>query len=83
MFSLSTFQSTGQSQKLFHLRNIRRDVTVNSDLDRRTEKCFEKVEVEYQENLTLKILSQSVNQDSMSDIKDQIHKFLEVTVCFK
>ena len=41
MFSLSAFQSKGHSQKLFYLRNIQKDVTVNSDPDRRIQKsCF-------------------------------------------
>ena len=41
MFSMSTFHSKGHSQNLFHLRNIQKDVTVNSDLDRRIQKfCF-------------------------------------------
>ena len=48
MFSLSTFQSEGRRQDLFHLRNIQKDVTVNSDLDRRIQKYLEKVELEYQ-----------------------------------
>ena len=39
MFSLSTFQSKGHSQNLFHLRNIQKDVIVNSNLARRIQKC--------------------------------------------
>ena len=33
MFILSTFHTNGHSQYLFHLRNIQRDVTVNSHPD--------------------------------------------------
>ena len=39
MFSLSTFQSNGQSQKLFHLKNNQKDVKVNANLDTRIQKC--------------------------------------------
>ena len=39
MFSLSTFESEGHSQNLFRLRNIQKDVTVISELDRRTQNC--------------------------------------------
>ena len=40
-FSLSTFQSEGHSQNLVHLRNIQRDVNVNSDLDGQSQRgCF-------------------------------------------
>ena len=76
MFSLSTFLSKGPSQKLFHLRNIQKDATVNSDLDRRIQKvAFAKVKVEYQDNSTLiELLPPLVNQDSKSDVKD---KFLD------
>ena len=41
MFSLSTFLSKGNIQKLFYLKNHRKDVAVNSDLDRRIQEfCF-------------------------------------------
>ena len=47
MFKLSTIESKGRSENLFHLRNIQKDVTVNSDLDRRIQKCcFRKDRVE-------------------------------------
>ena len=37
---------------------------------------FAKVEVEYQDNSTLiEILSQLVNQDFKSDVKDNLHDF--------
>ena len=41
IFSLSTFQSKGDIQKLFHPRNNQKDVTVNSDPDERIQKnCY-------------------------------------------
>ena len=42
-FTLSTIQSEVNSQKLFHPRNLQKDVTLNSDLDRQIQKqCFRK-----------------------------------------
>ena len=43
LFACSAYQHSNlrDSQKLFHLRNIQKDVTVTSDLDKRIEKrCF-------------------------------------------
>ena len=43
MFSLSTFLYNGHSQNLFYPKNIRSDVTVNLDLDKRIQRsCFRK-----------------------------------------
>ena len=43
MFSLSTFQSKGHSESFSILRNIQKDVTLNTNLDTRFQKsCFRK-----------------------------------------
>ena len=41
MFSLSTMQPEGHSQFFFQIKNIQKDVTINSDIDKRIqERCF-------------------------------------------
>ena len=39
MFSLSTFQSEGHNKKLLLLKVIQKDITFNSDLDKRIQIC--------------------------------------------
>ena len=86
MFSLSTFQSNGQSQKLFHLRNIQRDVTrchemspsIRILIDEVKYVVLAKIEVEDQDNSTqIEILPRLVNQDTQSEVKDQVQSFWE------
>ena len=50
MFSLSTFQCKGPNDWLFHLMNISKYITVNSDLDRNFKKVVsEKEKLEYRQ----------------------------------
>ena len=74
MLSLSTFQSKGHSQNLFHLRNIQKEVTFNSDLNKRIQKCCIH-EGRLGKSTIIKLLPYSVNQDSKSDTKDKFHDF--------
>ena len=76
MFSL-TLQSKGHSQKLFHLRKLKEMTpSIRTLIDESKNVILAKVEVEYQHNSTLKeSLPQLVNQDSKSNVKDQLHSF--------
>ena len=75
MFSLPTFQSKGFNQTLFYLKNIQKDVTVNSHPDRSLQNVvFGMVYLENQDNSALvKILPHVVNQDCKSDVKEIFH----------
>ena len=76
LFSLSTFQSKGHSQKLFHLENIQTDVTVNSDLDKRIQKsCIREGRVGIMESN--KFLPPLLNQDSKPNGKTKFQDFQE------
>ena len=80
MFSLSTFQSNGQSQNLFHLRDIQKDVTIKSDLETLIDQfknvVFVMVNLEYQYKTTLEdLLPDSVNKVFKPDVENKLNNF--------
>ena len=79
MSSLSTFQSKGNSQKLFHLSNIQKmSPPVHTLIDVFQNIVLKKVELEYQDCSTLIDLSpQLVNQVSKCDVHDDSFNFQE------
>ena len=77
MFNLSTFQSEGHSQTLFHPRNIQKvSPSVQIWMENFENVDFAKVYLEYQDNSTLRqLLPHLVNQDSKSDEKELFPDF--------
>ena len=76
MLSPSTFQYEGHSWNMFHLKNIQKDVTVNSDLERRKNVVFAWVDLNNQDISSLiELLLYLVNQYSNSEMKDKFHDF--------
>ena len=59
-------------------------LSIRTLMDKFKNVAVAKVEVEYQNNSTLKeLLPHLVNQDSKSDVKDKFLDFWEKIVCFK